>query len=136
MHQKSLNEVLDILKARGLRPTRQRRLLVKTLFGKGDRHVTADSLFQELRMAGTGISRATVYNTLNLFKECGLLREVIIASGHAHFDTNLLPHYHFFHEKSGHLEDIPCESLKISPIPSAPEGARIRQVDIVVRLEA
>jgi len=68
--------VLGLLRAAGLRPTRQRVLLGRHLFGRVQRHVTAVDLHQEALSLGFTLSLATVYNTLNQFAAAGLLRKV------------------------------------------------------------
>jgi Fur family iron response transcriptional regulator len=127
---------LGLLRNAGLRPTRQRLALAKLLFENGDRHVTAEDLHSEARGVGISVSLATVYNTLHQFTQIGLLREVVVESGRAYFDTNTTQHSHFFYEKSGRLLDVPAEAIKISQFPSAPDGAEIAGIDVIVRIDA
>jgi|ADGO01.1.fsa_nt_gi Fe2+/Zn2+ uptake regulation proteins len=91
------------LRAAGLRTTRQRLVLAEILFGRGHRHVTAESLFNEAAGHGAKLSLATVYNCLHQFTAAGLLRMVTVDAGRAYFDTNLSPHHHFYYEKTGEL---------------------------------
>ena len=79
----------------GLRPTRQRMALGWILFAKGDRHVTAEMLYEEATHAKVPVSLATVYNTLHQFTEVGLLRQVAVDGSKAYFDTNNSEHHHF-----------------------------------------
>ncbi|WP_368735618.1 Fur family transcriptional regulator, partial [Escherichia coli] len=67
-----------MLREVGLRPTRQCMALGWILFAKGDRHVTAEMLFDEAAKARVPVSLATVYNTLHQFTEAGLLREIAV----------------------------------------------------------
>lgn len=127
---------LDRLRNAGLRPTRQRLALAKLLFENGDRHITAEDLHSEARNAGVSVSLATVYNTLHQFTQTELLREVVVESGRAYFDTNTTQHGHFFFEKSGRLIDIPADAIEISQLPSAPDGAEISGIDVTVRIDA
>jgi len=127
---------LDLLRNVGLRPTRQRLVLAKLLFENDDRHVTAEDLHSEVRRLGNRVSLATVYNTLHQFTQAGLLREVVVDSGRAYFDTNTTQHSHFFYEKSGRLLDVPAEAIKISQLPSTPDGAEIAGIDVIVRIDA
>ena len=87
----------------GLRPTRQRMALGWILFGKGDRHVTAEMLYEEATRAKVPVSLATVYNTLHQFTEVGLLRQVAVDGSKAYFDTNNSEHHHFFIEDQNDL---------------------------------
>jgi len=127
-------ELLQRLRAAGLRPTRQRLALARLLFERGDRHITADELHAEADRAGVGVSLATVYNTLNQFTQAGLLREVAVEAGRAYFDTNTTDHHHFFFEDGGRLVDIPAEGLSVEGVPAAPKGTEVARVDVIVRL--
>lgn len=131
---RTYSQVLERLKAAGLRPTRQRLALAKLLLESGPRHITAEELFHEARMAGIPVSLATVYNTLHQFTSVGLLREVVVDMGQSYFDTNTTHHHHFFDERTGQLVDIPEREIEISRLPSPPDGAEIDRVEVVVRL--
>jgi Fur family iron response transcriptional regulator len=123
------------LKMSGLRPTRQRRELAGMLFQGCDRHVTAESLHDEVLAAGVKVSLATVYNTLHQFTEAGLLRQVVVDAGRSYFDTNVGDHQHFFLEEEGHLIDIPGDTIAVSNVPVPPEGLAVDRVDVVVRVK-
>ena len=131
---RTMPEVTRRLRASGLRPTRQRMALARLLFGADDRHMTAEQLHQEAEMRGIRISSATVYNTLHLFTEAGLLREVAVDGTRTYFDTNTHHHYHFFDEASGALTDIPADAIRLPDLPTPPDGRRVRRVDVVVRI--
>lgn len=117
-----------------LRPTRQRVALGWLLFGRGDRHVTAEMLFEEAKTAKMPVSLATVYNTLHQFTAAGLLREIAVEGARAYFDTNATRHHHFLVEESGALVDIPDYDLVLADIPPPPPGCTIAGVDIVIRV--
>src|SRR5262249_15132252 len=119
----------------GLRPTRQRVELASILFAKGNRHVTAEMLYEEATRAKVPVSLATVYNTLHQFTEFGLLRQVAVDASKTYFDTNNSAHHHFFIEDNNELIDIPMSTTMLlgeTPIP--PEGYEIARIDVVVRL--
>ena len=119
----------------GLRPTRQRAALAELLVGDGQhRHVTAESLFAEVKKRGEQVSLATVYNTLRAFCDVGLIQEVTVDGSKSYFDTNTHDHPHFFWEDENRLSDAPSEQLEIARLPDAPEGAEIASVDVVIRL--
>jgi len=126
--------VLARLREAGLRPTRQRVELAGVLFQSGDRHVTAESLHDEVAQTGVKVSLATVYNTLHQFTEAGLLRQVIVDASRSYFDTNTGDHQHFFVEKEGLLIDIPGESIAVAGVPAPPAGLSVDRVDVVVRV--
>jgi Fur family iron response transcriptional regulator len=121
------------LRAAGLRPTRQRRLLVDLLFQHGHRHVTAELLHQEAKDGGYPISLATVYNALHQFTDAGLLQQVIVESSQSYFDTNVDPHQHFYDEDESRLTDISSD-ISVFGLPQPPKGTKIQRVDVVVRI--
>ncbi|ACK51276.1 ferric uptake regulator, Fur family [Methylocella silvestris BL2] len=123
-----------LLERYGLRATRQRLGLAKLLFGKGDRHLTADALASEAQVARMPASLATVYNVLNLFAQVGLVRSLAIEGGKTVFDTNTSNHSHFFFEDSGAVCDIGHDCARFAEGVEAPEGYEISKVDVVVRL--
>ena len=129
-----VNSLKSKLRASGLRPTRQRVSLGWLLFAKGDRHVTAELLYEEAVRAKVPVSVATVYNTLHQFTEAGLLREVAIDGSKTYFDTNISHHHHFFIEGENGLVDIPGTNIDVGTVPDAPEGMEIARVDVIVRL--
>ena len=119
----------------GLRPTRQRVALAALLVGDGQhRHVTAESLFADVREMGESVSLATVYNTLRAFCKAGLVQEVTVDGSRSYFDTNTHDHPHFFWEDDNRLSDAPADQLEISSLPQAPDGAEIAKVDVIIRL--
>ena len=122
------------LRQSGLRPTRQRVELAGLLFDDCDRHVTAESLHDEVTKAGVKVSLATVYNTLHQFTEAGLLRQVIVDAARSYFDTKTGDHQHFFLEKEGMLIDIPGDAISVAGVPSPPPGMAVDRVDVVVRV--
>ena len=117
-----------------LRPTRQRIALGWLLFGKGDRHVTAETLYEEATAIKAPISLATVYNTLHQFTDAGLLREIAVDGSRTYFDTRTSPHHHFLIEETNALVDIPDGLVAVSGLPDAPEGTEIARVDVIVRI--
>lgn len=120
----------------GLRPTRQRLALAGLLVGDGmNRHVTAESLYAAVGVAGAKVSLATVYNTLRAFCEAGLLNEVVVDGARSYFDTRLDDHPHFYWEDSHQLTDAPADALVIAGLPEAPEGMAVSRVDVVIRLK-
>ncbi|MFA6265950.1 MAG: iron response transcriptional regulator IrrA [Pseudolabrys sp.] len=128
------HDVKSMLRDVGLRPTRQRMALGWILFGKGDRHLTAEALYEEATRAKVPVSLATVYNTLHQFTEVGLLRQVPVDGTKAYFDTNASSHHHFFVEGEDELLDIPAHDVIVGKTPTPPEGYEIARVDVVVRL--
>jgi Fur family iron response transcriptional regulator len=128
------HDVKAMLRQVGLRPTRQRMALGWILFAKGDRHLTAEMLYEEATKAKVPVSLATVYNTLHQFTDVGLLRQVAVDGSKTYFDTNVSDHHHFFVEGENELVDIPSAAVVFGNAPTPPEGYEIARIDIVVRL--
>jgi Fur family transcriptional regulator, iron response regulator len=129
-----LSDLRDKLRRVGLRPTRQRVSLGWLLFGKGDRHITAEMLYEEATRARVPVSLATVYNTLHQFTEVGLLRQLAVDGTKAYFDTNPTEHHHFFLEDEGTLVAIPFEGVAVGDLPAPPPGMEVASVEVIVRL--
>jgi Fur family transcriptional regulator, iron response regulator len=130
----SWHDVQTLLRQVKMRPTRQRLALGCLLFGKGDRHLTAEMLYEEAMRAKIAVSLATIYNTLHQFTDAGLLREVSVNGSKANFDTNVSDHHHFHIENDHRLIDFPAAPSVIGIIPDVPEGYEVSRVDVVVRL--
>ena len=127
------HDVRAMLRKVGLRPTRQRMELGWLLFSKGDRHLTAEMLFEEASSARVPVSLATVYNTLNLFVEKGLLCEHVLAEGRLVYDPNTTRHHHFIDEATGRIHDIPWDALRVQGVESVPGGFSVREYQVVMR---
>ena len=127
-------DVKTMLRQVGLRPTQQRMALGWMLFGKGDRHITAEMLYEEATKAKVAVSLATVYNTLHQFTHAGLLRQVAVDGSKTYFDTNATQHHHFFVEGENALLDIADSDVIVGKTPVPPEGYEITRIDVVVRL--
>ena len=126
--------VFERLRSAGLRPTRQRVALCNLIFGTGDRHLSAEDLYDEAQRAGEAVSLATVYNTLHQFTDAGLVRPLPAEGQRTYFDTNISDHHHFFVEAENTMIDIPDGTLRVDMLPEPPEGMEIVNVDVVVRL--
>jgi len=104
----------------GVRPTRQRLDLAHAIFGRGDRHFTAEMIYQETRPIRFAPTFGTIYNTLNEFSRCGLLRELALYDAKIWYDTKTGLHFHFYREDSEELSDISDAWLpgSTSPFPT------------------
>ena len=131
-----LADFAEQLRLAGLRPTRQRVGIAALLFDGRHRHVTADSLTEEITAAGLQISAGTIYNTLNQFTDAGLLRRVIVYNEYSLFDTNTDPHHHFYDASNNQLVDIPNKDVILAKLPQAPDGHEIQAVDVVIHIRS
>src|SRR5256884_7010446 len=94
----------------GIRPTAQ-RVRIATLLLSAPQHLSAEQILASLRAAGARVSKATVYNTLNLFAAHALIRQLSVDGSRAWFDSNVEPHYHFPDLESGALIDVPVPAV-------------------------
>lgn len=131
--QYSLNEVEARLRAYGINPTSQRIEIAQLLFSRCE-HMSAEEVFSLVNDQSSRVSKATVYNTLGLFAERGLIREVIADPERVFYDPNTAPHHHFYDTTTGKLMDIPAEEVQISALPALPDGMRMEGVEVIVRV--
>ena len=120
----------------GLRPTRQRIAIAALLLDGRHRHVSADSLIEEIITAGLQVSSGTVYNTLNQFTDAGLLRRVVVHNEYSLFDTNIDHHHHFYEASNDQLVDIPSDDVILAKLPQAPNGHEIKAVDVIIHIQS
>ncbi|MBN1448006.1 MAG: transcriptional repressor [Bacteroidetes bacterium] len=126
-----MKEYVDILRQHGIQPTPQRLAIAAAVLHSAE-HPTADDVYEEAREYSTVLSRATVYNTLNLFVEKGLLRMQILKEGTAVFDPNIERHHHFIDDDDGTIIDIPWGWLSVRGRERLAEFD-IREMQVVVR---
>jgi Fur family transcriptional regulator, iron response regulator len=121
------------LVALGIRPTAQ-RLQIAELLLSAPQHLSAEQILASLRASGARVSKATVYNTLNLFAAQGLIRQLSVDGARAWFDSNVVPHYHFHDEATGALTDVAVPEVEFSRLPPPPPGMEVAGIDLVIRL--
>jgi Fe2+ or Zn2+ uptake regulation protein len=97
-----------------------------------DDHPSADEVWHRVRQRFPLVSRATVYNTVNLFVEKGLLRQLVLTEGRVVFDPNTENHHHFIDEESGRIHDIPWDAVEVSNVPKLGEF-EVREYQVVMR---
>ena len=117
----------------GIRPTAQ-RVRIASLLLSAPQHLSAEQILANLRSSGARVSKATVYNTLNLFASHGLIRLLSVDGTRAWFDSNVDAHYHFHDTSSGALIDVPVPEVEFSRLPPAPPGTEVAGIDLVIRL--
>jgi Fur family iron response transcriptional regulator len=123
--------VEDMLRERGVQPSAQRVAVAEFILHTAA-HPSADQVWGEVRRSFPWISRATVYNTLHLFVEKGLIRQLTLAEGRVVFDPKTERHHHFIDEATGRIHDIPWDSLHVSTV-DALEGFEVREYQVVMR---
>jgi len=126
--------IVNLLTKKGITPTQQRVEIGMVLLTK-TQHLSADQLLERVNQKSPVASKATVYNTLGLFVEHGLVQEVIVDSKKVFYDSNTEPHHHFYNIDTGTLHDIDINKVEIKNLPELPESATLKDVNIVFRVE-
>jgi Fur family iron response transcriptional regulator len=126
------DEIAALLRRHDITPTHQRIEIAHALFEQRT-HLSADQVLALVNARHDEVSKATVYNTLKLFLEKGLVRELIVDPAKVFYDPNTTPHHHFYDIDTGVLTDIPAESVRIEGLPPLPEGMVAAGVDVVIR---
>ena len=127
------DEATALLTERGLLPTAQ-RIDIALLTLARPQHLSAEQIIAAIREQGLKISKATVYNTLNLFAQKGLLRPLQVNPERAQFDSNMRPHFHIHVEDTGELIDVPPHAVQFAKLPPLPPGTESVAVDVVIRV--
>lgn len=126
-----MEKTAAVLKARGIRPTMHRLAVAKVLLPNRD-HLSADAVWEKVRREFPAISRATVYNTLDLFAAKGLVLRRAIKDGVFAYDPVVKPHHHLLDEATGRVYDIPWEAVKI-PAAVAVPGFEVSEFHLVLK---
>jgi Fur family iron response transcriptional regulator len=124
--------VAERLRAQGIAPTHQRIEIAYVLFERCE-HLSADQVLALVNARHAETSKATVYNTLRLFLEKGLVRELIVDPSRVFYDPNTAPHHHFYDVVTGRLTDIPADAVRVEALPAPPPGTVTDGVDVIIR---
>jgi len=130
-------DILKKLRSSKLRPTKQRVEIAKFLFERDKTfHFTIESLDKLLAKKTTSrFALATIYNTVHAFKTAGHLNEVEVRGNKTYFDTNVSNHHHFYDSETSELIDINADDIIIQKIPKAPNGKKIKNVEVFINLK-
>jgi Fur family transcriptional regulator, iron response regulator len=123
--------VVEVLEQVGIQPSAQRVAVADYVLAT-EEHPSAEQVWARVKQRFPMLSRATVYNTLNLFVEKGLLRELVLAEGKVVFDPKLSPHHHFIDEETQSIVDIPWEARQVKNV-DALRGFDVREYQVVMR---
>ncbi len=126
-------EILQQFESHEILPTPQRLEVADILLEK-PQHLSADEIIDRLRGRGSTVSKATVYNTLNLFGKKGLIKEVNVNAVRRYYDSTNHPHHHFYNVDTGELTDIASTELHVRDLPALPEGTTVESVEIVINV--
>jgi len=128
----SRESVAQLLRSHGINPTHQRIEIGYALF-ENSQHPSADQILAIVNARHTETSKATVYNTLKLFVDKGMVRELIVDPNKVFYDPNTSTHHHFYDVATGELTDIPADGVRVEGLPPLPAGAINAGIDIIVR---
>ena len=128
-------DIAKVLEDHGHKVTSQRVALAEIMFSR-PQHLSADGLLELARAAGVRVSKATVYNTLNLFTECGIVREVNVDGSRVYYDSTTHPHHHLYNLDTGELTDLPEDSVRLAELPRLPEDTEAVGVEVVVKVRS
>ena len=123
----------EFLESRGVKATRQRLDIARVLFAR-HQHLSADQILALVNGGGGELSKATVYNTLKLFVEKRLVREVIVDPEKVFYDSNTEPHHHLYDTETGKIIDIDATGIDVRGLPELPDGMVSEGVDVIVRM--
>lgn len=126
-----MNNAIELLERCALTPTPQRIAVVKSVMD-AQKHLSADEVFKRAKRICHSVSRATVYNTLNLLVNKQILKSQILLEETIVFDANTRPHHHFIDEKTGEISDIPWEDLSVVGHENL-KNVEIRDFQVVIR---
>ena len=125
--------LIERLRQHGVRSTSPRLRIARVMLA-APRHLDAEQVAIALRGSGPPISKATVYNTLNLFAERGLVRPLTVGMGKTWFDSNVSAHFHFQDEQTGSLTDLPLPDVQFAKLPAPPAGMEVAGIELLIRV--
>jgi Fur family iron response transcriptional regulator len=131
-HIRNREEIAQLLRRHGVMPTHQRTEIAFILFTRRE-HLSADQILALVNSRYAEASKATVYNTLKLFVEKKLIRELVVDPAKIVYDPNTEPHHHLYDVATGRLTDIPADNIRVVGLPPLPQGTVADGVDIIVR---
>ena len=113
-------------------------MIAKKLFDKSKTfHFTVETLNKIINKdENEKISLATIYNTVEAFTNAGYLKEILTSKSKSYYDTNIRSHHHFYDERTKELTDIDYSQVKLSKVPNPPKGKKIKNLEVVIRLQS
>ena len=127
------SDLAGYLRAYGVTPTQQRLIISEVLFDKRQ-HVSAEQILGRVAQKDKSVSRATVYNTLNLFVDKKLIKALVIDKSKVFYDTNVSSHHHVYNVDTGEVVDVCPDHVVISELPLLPSGLELEGTDVVIRV--
>ena len=129
------SDILVQFDCHGILPTPQRLKIAEILLSK-PQHLSAEQIIEQLRQSGSTVSKATVYNTLNLFGERGLVKELCVDPERRYYDSSTQAHHHFYNVDTGEFTDIDEHQVSFSELPELPEGTESQGVEVLIKVRS
>jgi len=130
---RSRQAIIGELESHGLKATEQRVRVAEILMA-APTHMTAEQILVAVRQDGERVSKATVYNTLKVLADTGLVRQIHLDPERSVYDSTRSPHHHFHNLETGELRDIQPDEIAFSRFPALPDGMEAEAIEVVVRL--
>lgn len=127
------SKILARFESLGILPTAQRLAIAAILLEK-PQHLSVEQVVERLRATGSTVSKATVYNSLNLFGKKGLVKECLVDPARRIYDSTTRPHHHFFNADTGELSDIESGRIEVAHLPALPKGTRLESAELIIRV--
>jgi Fur family iron response transcriptional regulator len=127
------SDILSLFNVHGILPTPQRVEVAGVLLER-PQHLSAEQILERLRESGSGVSKATVYNTLKLFGERGLVRECMVDPERKYYDSTTHAHHHFYNVDTGELGDIAVDDVQFKNLPALPEGTEQDSIEVIIKV--
>ena len=126
-------DILSLFDLHGILPTPQRIEVARILLAR-PQHLSAEQILDKLRAAGSSVSKATVYNTLHLFGERGLIKEITVDPVRKFYDSTTHVHHHFYNVDTGEIGDIDCDEVLFQDLPGLPEGTDRNSIEVIIKV--
>jgi Fur family iron response transcriptional regulator len=126
-------DAVALLRSAGVPVTHQRIEIARALFS-APVHLSADQIWANVREHAPDVSRATVYNTLRLFSDKRLVRELFVDPQRVVYDSTTAPHFHLYNMDTGEVRDLADDEIAVIGSPRLPEGTVLQEIDVIVRV--
>lgn len=127
----STESITATLKSKGLRVTPQRFAVYANLLSRSD-HPTVEQILEDLNQNFPISSQATIYSSLQVLREVGLVEEVLLDEGVSRYDANMEYHHHFRCSSCGMIEDIPSNQFAALKLDKLRPGLKAETYEIIV----
>ena len=124
----------NIYRALNVTPTKQRVDLAQLIFAK-KQHFTAADLISLADKNRLNISMATIYNTLSLLEDKGMLKTINIDNELKFYDTNLENHHHLYNTTMSTLTDIAHDRVTFAELPELPNTLEIESTELLIKVK-